>query len=83
MRCCNFIPDFKDSSFRGFLNAKKVNFMKQYGSIILKSGLKRKWIADQLGISPQLFSMYLNGSRKMPSDIDFKLEKLLSKFVNV
>ena len=56
--------------------------MKHYESIILKNGLKRKWVAENLGISPQLLSMYLNGSRKMPSDIDFKLNKILSKFVN-
>lgn len=44
---------------------------------IEQKGLKKKWIAKQIGISHILLSYYLNGVRPMPSHIEQKLKKLL------
>ena len=44
---------------------------------IKEKGLKTTWIADQLKISQPSLSMYLNGKRTMPPDIEYRLKKLL------
>ena len=44
---------------------------------IKKRGLKITWIADKLKVSQPLLSMYLNGNRTMPVEIEKKLQKLL------
>lgn len=50
-----------------------MNFKTQ----IKKKGLKITFIADKIGISQPLLSMYLNGTRNMPNEINKKLKKLL------
>lgn len=45
---------------------------------IKKRGLKISWIAEKLGISQPLLSMYLSEKRTMPDLIKNKIEKLLS-----
>ena len=44
---------------------------------IEKSGLKKKFIADRIGITNVLLSYYLNEKRKMPEHIKAKLRGLL------
>ena len=44
---------------------------------IKEKGLKVTWIADQLKIPQPTLSMYLNGNRDMPPDIEYRLKKLL------
>ena len=44
---------------------------------IKEKGLKKNWIADQLGISKTLLSFYLTDTRPMPDGIRIKLEELL------
>lgn len=44
---------------------------------IKETGLKKKWIADQLGISNITLSHYINGTRTMPEDIERKLKEIL------
>jgi predicted transcriptional regulator len=41
-------------------------------------GLKKTWLARQLGISSTLLSFYLTGTRDMPEDRKRKLEEILS-----
>lgn len=45
---------------------------------IKDKGLKIVWLADKVGISQPLMSMYLNDTRNMPLDVEGKLTKLLS-----
>jgi predicted transcriptional regulator len=45
---------------------------------IKEKGLKKSWVAEQIGISNVLLSYYLNETRPMPDHIDKKLEELLS-----
>lgn len=40
-------------------------------------GIKKKWIAEQIGITPILLSYYLNGKRKMPEHIQEKIYSLI------
>jgi predicted transcriptional regulator len=40
-------------------------------------GLKISWIAKKVGVSQPLLSMYLNGSRTMPEDIERKIKEIL------
>lgn len=51
--------------------------MKKYKKQIKEKGLKMSWIAEQLGISAPSLTMYLNEDRTMPSDVEFRLIKLL------
>lgn len=44
---------------------------------IKQKGLKISWIANQIGISQPALSMYLNGKREMPKEIEIKLNKIL------
>ena len=44
---------------------------------IKNKGLKISWIAKQVGISQPLLSMYLNGSRSMPEQIEKKIKEVL------
>ena len=44
---------------------------------IKEKGLKTTWIADQLKISQPSLSMYLNGKRNIPTDVEYRLKKLL------
>jgi len=41
-------------------------------------GLKKKHIANRIGISPVELSYYLNGTRKMPVDVQTKLINYLN-----
>lgn len=45
---------------------------------IKEKGLKKIWVAKQIGISNVLLSYYLNNTRPMPDHIDKKLKALLS-----
>jgi transcriptional regulator with XRE-family HTH domain len=47
--------------------------MEKIKKKIEKSGLKKKYIADKLGISNVELSYYLNNRRKMPEPIKAKL----------
>lgn len=44
---------------------------------IKDKGLKKSWVAEQVGISNVLFSYYLTGTRPMPDHIKGRLEILL------
>ena len=45
---------------------------------IKEKGLKKGWIANQIGVSPALFSYYINNTRPMPEDVKQKLTAFLS-----
>lgn len=45
---------------------------------IKDKGIKISFLAEKISISQPLLSMYLNGKRKMPPDIEFKLAKALT-----
>jgi len=45
---------------------------------IYNKGLKVSFLAEKVGISQPLLSLYLNGKRKMPNDVEFKLAKELA-----
>lgn len=45
---------------------------------IKEKGLKKTWIANQIGISNVLLSYYLTGTRDMPEHIDRRLKEVLS-----
>lgn len=45
---------------------------------IKEKGLKKTWIAEQIGISNVLLSYYLTGTRSMPEHIDRKLKEVLA-----
>lgn len=45
---------------------------------IKDKGLKITWIAKQLKISQPALSMYLNGDRDMPKDVEIRIEKILA-----
>lgn len=51
--------------------------MEKIKKRIKQKGLKISWIADQLGISQPSLSMYLNGKREMPKDVELKINKIL------
>ena len=44
---------------------------------IKDKGLKKTWIAKQIGINPVLLSYYLNGDRPMPEAVEIKLKEIL------
>lgn len=48
-----------------------------YKKRIKERGLKIIWIADKLGISQPLLSMYLSGDRTMSEEIESKLKDIL------
>lgn len=50
-----------------------------YNKRIKKSGMKKTWIASQIGISNVLLSYYINGTRPMPDVIQKKLKAVLDK----
>jgi len=45
---------------------------------IAEKGLKKSWVARQIGISNVLLSYYLTGTRPMPEHIEKKLKELLT-----
>ena len=45
---------------------------------IKESGLKKSWIAKQIGISNVLLSYYLTGTRSMPEHIEKRLKEVLT-----
>lgn len=49
-----------------------------YNEEIKESGLKKTWIAKQLGISNVLLSYYLNETRPMPEHIKKGLKQILT-----
>lgn len=44
---------------------------------IKEKGLKKSWVAEQIGISNVLLSYYLTETRPMPDHIDIKLKEIL------
>lgn len=46
--------------------------------MISDKGLKISFLADKIEVSQPLLSMYLNGARKMPTDVEFKLARELA-----
>ncbi len=44
---------------------------------IKEKGLKKKWLAKKLLISPTALSFYLSGERPMPEHIETKLKEML------
>lgn len=49
-----------------------------YNEKIREKGLKKSWLAKQIGISNVLLSYYLTGTRPMPEHIEIKLKKELA-----
>ena len=49
---------------------------------IRKSGLKKVFIASQLGISKSTFSQVLRGGKFLTTENEIKLKELLDKVVN-
>jgi len=45
---------------------------------IKERGLKKSWVAKQIGISNVLFSYYLTGTRSMPEHVEKKLKDVLA-----
>jgi predicted XRE-type DNA-binding protein len=56
---------------------QKFRIMKKYKLFIKQKGLKISWIAEQLNISQPSLSMYLNGKREMPYEIEQRLKAIL------
>lgn len=52
--------------------------MLRYSKIIKEKGIKMTWIAQNIGVPKSTLSNYLSGKREIPSDIEFKLNKILS-----
>jgi len=50
----------------------------KFKKAINDKGLKTTFLADKIGVSQPLLSMYLSGKRNMPNDIEFKLAKELA-----
>jgi len=48
-----------------------------YNERIEELGLKKKWIANKMGISKTLLSFYLTGTRPIPKNKKAELEKIL------
>lgn len=48
-----------------------------YKEKIKNKGLKIVWLAEKIGVSQPLLSMYLSGDRTMPQEVEKKLTKLL------
>lgn len=48
-----------------------------YDKKIKERGLKKNWIAKQIGISQVLFSFYITGARPMPEHIERRLRDIL------
>lgn len=51
--------------------------MEKLKKAIEEKGLKIKWVADKVGVSPTLLSMYLSGVRNMPDSIREEIEELI------
>lgn len=49
-----------------------------YNKRIKEKGLKKSWIAEQIGISKTRLSFYLNGTRPIPEDVKKDLVEVLS-----
>lgn len=45
---------------------------------IESKGIKITYLAQKIGVSQPLLSMYLSGKRSMPLDVEFRLAKILS-----
>jgi len=45
---------------------------------IKNKGLKKSWVAEQIGISNVLLSYYLTGTRSTPEHIERKLKEVLA-----
>lgn len=52
--------------------------MTYFKERIRDKGLKIIWLAEKCDISQPLMSMYLNGDRSMPIEIENKLKELLN-----
>ena len=55
------------------IHRKKMELHQKLNKYFEENGLQRKWFANKIGISPQLFYCMLNGSQK----ITFRLWKSL------
>nr|WP_233446415.1 helix-turn-helix transcriptional regulator [Limosilactobacillus rudii] len=44
---------------------------------IEKRGIKNKFVANEIGISPSYFGQVLNGSRKLSTDVAVKASQVL------
>jgi predicted transcriptional regulator len=48
---------------------------------IKRTGLKKKWVAERLGIHRTLLSHYISGTRPMPERIEIELKRLLRMYM--
>jgi len=51
--------------------------MKKYKLLIKQKGLKMSWIAEQINVSAPSLTMYLNGKRQIPYDVEQRLKNIL------
>jgi len=51
--------------------------MKKYKLLIKQKGLKMSWIAEQINVSAPSLTMYLNGKRQIPYDVEQRLKTIL------
>jgi len=48
-------------------------------TLLKKLGIKHKWIADKIGLSPAYFSMMINGHRKPPPGFNKSILNILKQ----
>lgn len=51
--------------------------MEKLNEKINSKGIKKNWIAEKVGISQPLLSMYLAGKRNMPKHIEISINNLI------
>jgi len=52
---------------------------KDYKKLIEEGGLRQSWIAKKIGVTPAMFSFFLNGKRRMRQEYITKLNKVLKE----
>lgn len=76
----NYRPLYKRPEEGYFKGSKCNNFMIEHRLkyVIKSKGVKVSYLADKLEIPQPTLSLYLNGKRRMPAEVEFKLAKELA-----
>jgi putative transcriptional regulator len=56
--------------------------MNRIGEVLKSKGLKQKWLADQLGMSTVMLSLYTNNKRQPKIETLLRISKILNVDLN-
>lgn len=64
------------------LHVSQIENMNNIGEVLKSRGLKQKWLAEQLGLTPVMINLYVRNKRQPKLETMIRISQLLQVGIN-